>query len=299
MPKKIISPREKLDLIPFSPTKTNHGRLSGSLIIEEYEPLPEVDVSLPGMDHHVLILNNNPPSCEVMYDCAGEVNKGVWKPFDFAFIPAYSDNTWLITEPESACVHFIMPAREMALFLEQEADISATGYEMDLLFNRQDDVLRGLTSLLHNEMKHDFYHGTTYVQSLEKALFSHLLQHYSNKGIKAGEAVAGLSKRRYKRVAEYIDANLGQAISLDALAELCNCSAHHFARSFKMDMGISPHQYIIQRRVQAAVSLIRSTHKAELSLSAIATRCGFSDQSHMTRHIKRETGTTPSEIRRS
>lgn len=297
MSKKIISPKEKLALLPFTPTRSNHEDQRSKLIIEEYEPLPEVDLSLPGMDHHVLILNSSPPECEVVYKCADEVNKGVWKPFDFAFVPALSDNTWLIEEPDSTCVHFIMPASELALFLEQEADVDANGVEMELFFNRQDEVLKGLTSLLHAELKQNFYHGTTYTESLEKALFAHLLQHYSNKqGIQESEA--GLSNRRYKMVAEYIDANLNKSISLDALAQICHCSPHHFARIFKRDMGIPPHRYIIQRRVKVAVDLIRNTHKSGLTLSSIASQCGFTDQSHMTRHVKRETGMTPTEIKR-
>lgn len=297
MSKKIISPKEKLALLPFTPTRSNHGEQSGKLIIEEYEPLPEVDLSLPGMDHHVLILNSKPPACEVMFNCAGEVNTGVWKPFDFAFVPALSDNTWLIEEPDSTCVHFIMPASELSLFLEQEEDRSASGIEMELFFNRQDEVLRGLTTLLHAELKQNFYHGTTYTESLEKALFAHLLQQYSNKPDRK-ENEPGFSSKRYKMVAEYIDAHLNQPISLDVLAQICHCSPHHFARVFKRDMGLPPHQYIIQRRVEVAIGLIRNAAKTGMTLSLIASQCGFTDQSHMTRHIKRETGKTPTEIKR-
>jgi|GEM_PF-6986919 len=295
---RIISPKGRLELIPFSPTKTNHTQSSGSILIEEYSPLPRVDITLPEMDHHVLILNSQPPECEVLYNCSGERYRGVWQENDFALVPAFSENEWVINEENSTCIHFLIPTSELTLFAEEEAESCGNGIDMDLFFNRQDDVLKSLSTLLYNEMQQCYYHGTTYIESLEKALISHLIQHYTNRSVSLSEA-RDIPASRYNRVTEYIDAHLGQKITLTELASLCHCTPHHFSRAFKRDMGVTPHRYIIRRRVRAAIGLIRSQGGSGQSLSVIADLCGFTDQSHMTRHIKQETGATPLEIRRS
>lgn len=295
---RIISPKGRLELIPFSPTKTNYTHSSGKILIEEYSPLPRVDLTLPEMDHHVLILNNQPPACEVLYNCSGERYRGVWQNNDFALVPAFSENEWVIDEDNSTCIHFLIPTTELKLFAEEEAEINGGNIEMDLFFNRQDEVLKSLSTLLYHEMQQSYYHGTTYVESLEKALISHLIQHYTNTSV-ALTNTPDIPSHRYTRVTEYIDAHLGQKITLNELAALCHCTPHHFSRAFKRDMGVTPHRFIIRRRVNAAIKLIRSQGRSGVSLSAIADLCGFTDQSHMTRHIKQETGATPMEIRRS
>ena len=297
MKDRTISPKGRLELIPFSPAYTNHTLSSGKVLIEEYSPLPRVDLTIPQMDHHVLILNNNPPSCEVLYNCSGEKYKGKWNKNDFAFVPAFSENEWLIDEDDSTCIHFLIPTTELKIFAE-ENELNSNDLQMDLFFNRQDEVLKNLSILLHNEMQQHYYHGSTYIESLEKALFAHLIQHYTSKSLPQTDT-PDIPGTRYRQVADYIDAHLAKKITLNDLAALCHCTPHHFSRAFKRDMGITPHRYIIRRRVSTAIGMIRSQAKNGLSLSAIASLCGFTDQSHMTRHIKQETGATPRKIMRS
>ncbi len=56
-------------------------------------------------------------------------------------------------------------------------------------------------------------------------------------------------------------------------------------------MGISPHQYVIQQRVERAKSMLSKT---DLTIADIAFQTGFSSQSHLTQQFKRITGMTPS-----
>jgi AraC family transcriptional regulator len=59
---------------------------------------------------------------------------------------------------------------------------------------------------------------------------------------------------------------------------------------------VSPHQYLIQVRVNNARSLL-SAGSGERSLAEVASAVGFSDQSHLTRHFKRIVGVTPKQFR--
>jgi transcriptional regulator GlxA family with amidase domain len=69
---------------------------------------------------------------------------------------------------------------------------------------------------------------------------------------------------------------------------------HHFARAFKQTIGMPPHCYVLQRRIEHAQQMLRNT---QLPLSEIALSAGFSDQSHLARHFRRMTGTSPSLVR--
>ena len=104
----------------------------------------------------------------------------------------------------------------------------------------------------------------------------------------------GLSPARTHRICEYINSNLDQNIGLEALAEMAGLSTHHFARAFKQTVGMPPHGYVLQRRIEHAQKMLRNT---DLPMSEIALSAGFSDQSHLARHFRRITGMSPSVVR--
>jgi AraC family transcriptional regulator len=66
------------------------------------------------------------------------------------------------------------------------------------------------------------------------------------------------------------------------------------ASLFKQAMGISPHQYVIQQRVEHAKLMLSKT---DLAIADIALQVGFSSQSHLTQQFKRLTGMTPKQVR--
>ena len=101
----------------------------------------------------------------------------------------------------------------------------------------------------------------------------------------------GLAPARANRVCEYIDSHLQENIALEVLAGIAQLSVHHFARAFRQTLGIPPHNYIVQRRVERAQQMLRNT---ELPLSEIAIASGFTDQSHLARHFRTITGVSPS-----
>ena len=78
------------------------------------------------------------------------------------------------------------------------------------------------------------------------------------------------------------------------LAREAGVSAFHFARLFKQSTGNSPHQYLLQRRLDRAKTMLR---QAQMSLAEISASTGFADQSHFTKVFRRFTGVTPSEYR--
>jgi AraC family transcriptional regulator len=89
---------------------------------------------------------------------------------------------------------------------------------------------------------------------------------------------------------DYINNHLDQNLGLEELAAIAQLSQYHFSRTFKRSTGMSPHQYVIQQRVERAKLLLR---EKKMSICEVAIACGFTHQSHLNRHFKRLTGVTP------
>ena len=92
-----------------------------------------------------------------------------------------------------------------------------------------------------------------------------------------------------KRIMKYMEDNYMAALSLEDLAKEVNLSPFHFTRLFKQEVGMSPHAYVTQLRVNRAQELILRGE----SLLGIAYELGFADQSHFSRTFLKLTGVSP------
>lgn len=93
-------------------------------------------------------------------------------------------------------------------------------------------------------------------------------------------------------VREFLDAHFDQDVSLEHLAQLAGLSPYHLNRTFREQLGIPPHAYVIQLRITRAKLLLRSG----LPIAEVAHATGFADQSHFTRHFKKMVGITPGQF---
>jgi AraC-like DNA-binding protein len=105
----------------------------------------------------------------------------------------------------------------------------------------------------------------------------------------------GLPPALINRLRGYIDSHLDQNIDLRALAAEAQLSTYHFARAFKQAEGITPHRFILERRLARARELLRQRN---LALSEIAMAVGFADQSHFTRRFRDREGISPGQFRK-
>lgn len=161
---------------------------------------------------------------------------------------------------------------------------------------QQDALIHGIITALKEELESDKLGGYLLIDSLKTTLAIHLLRNYCTTQPKLSSYADGLSKANLQKVKEYINANLHQDLKLTDLAAISQISPYHFLRLFKQSLGITPHQYILQCRIEQAKYLLQHT---ELSIAEVANRVGFCDQSHLTRYFKRIVGVTPKQLLRT
>lgn len=95
-------------------------------------------------------------------------------------------------------------------------------------------------------------------------------------------------------IRHYVRTHLHQKITIKDLAGEACLSVSRFHETFREMAGVSPHQYVIQARLERAVELLK---QPRLSLSEISYRTGFSSQSALTNAMKKYRGITPSALR--
>lgn len=124
-------------------------------------------------------------------------------------------------------------------------------------------------------------------ESLLLSVVARLVTHHLERGHvlrKAGREPAAVL-----RVQEWLDANSEQNVSIHALADLAKLSPHYLVRAFHRHVGVPPHTYQTNVRVNRARTLLASG----VRISEVAYRTGFYDQSHLNRCFKRTLGVTP------
>ena len=92
----------------------------------------------------------------------------------------------------------------------------------------------------------------------------------------------------------FIERNLDGRLTLPNISAAISLSPCHFAHVFKRSLGVTPHQYVIRRRVERAKDLLASTH---LPLADVALAVGCANQSHFCALFVRATGVTPLHFR--
>jgi len=103
-----------------------------------------------------------------------------------------------------------------------------------------------------------------------------------------------LTDKQIAAIRRHVADHLSRPVTVDVLAELVGFSPSCFARLFKQATGVTPHQFVIEQRIEKAKSLFADD--PSMPISRVAAQAGFSDQSHLTRTFQRVVGQTPGEF---
>ncbi|RUL72484.1 helix-turn-helix domain-containing protein [Dyella choica] len=137
-----------------------------------------------------------------------------------------------------------------------------------------------------------------------QALVDHLLQGlcaymaatYGGLSIRPDIVRGALAPWQQRLVTQMMRERIFEGISISELAEACGLSAGALARGFKKSTGMSPHQWLLSRRIDRALELMEGP---DASLADIAFHAGFSDQSHFSRVFTQKMGVAPGAWRKS
>ncbi len=109
------------------------------------------------------------------------------------------------------------------------------------------------------------------------------------------KTVCSSSEKILKRVVDHIDAHYKEDLNNKALASLCGYHEYYFSKIFQKYTGLTPHSYIVKKRLSEAKKLLLETNS---TLEAIADELGFSAGTHFSVSFKKEFGLTPAQYRK-
>lgn len=106
-------------------------------------------------------------------------------------------------------------------------------------------------------------------------------------------ALAKDSNLKLKRAADFISEHCTRSLSLEDICTAADLSASYLIRAFKQHYGMTPHAYLINRRLQFGRSQLKLGHR----IADVALEAGFADQAHFQRAFKRFHAATPRQYR--
>jgi AraC family transcriptional regulator len=187
-------------------------------------------------------------------------------------------------------LQFYMPRSALLEIAEEIGQRGVTGLEFGLGDYVRDDTLHHLGKCLLPVMHGSGRANQLFVDQMMLALRNHVVSTYGGHAALHALPRGTLAPWRQRRAMEMLSAHLATGIGLVEVAQACGLSQSAFIRQFHRSIGCSPHQWLMLRRVDRAIDLMRDR---SLSLAEIASACGFADQSHFTRVFRGRMGTSP------
>jgi AraC family transcriptional regulator len=157
-----------------------------------------------------------------------------------------------------------------------------------------DPRVRALVDAVNAERMAAFPGGKLFLDSVERALTSALVDCYATPRTSARTYRGGLGPARLRRVTELVHSKLENELTLQEMAKTVELSVAHFSQMFRKSTGQSPHQFVLRHRIERAKEMLRA---AETRALDVAVACGFKTQQHFSRVFRQISGVTPREYR--
>lgn len=251
-----------------------------------YYQHPPYEIPEVASKHHLVLVHLEVPT-QVEQWLGTQFQKDHFQVGSVLVVPAHMPHSanW---DAEN-CYLILSLDPSVLLGMAQAADDRAS---VELLphFTTADPLVHGIGLSLKAELESGNLGGRLYADSLCTTLFNHLLRHYTTEVAVLPTPERGLPRYRLRRVMEYVEAYLDRDLALAELAAIAQLSPNYFTRLFKQSTGLTPHQYVIQQRVERAKRLL---HEGKSTIADVALSVGFAHQSHLNRHFKRWVGVTP------
>ena len=264
---------------------------SGGMSVS-YHIEPPDTIEMPSCSHHIVLIQLSHGTRQVTRFNEQEYD-GEMHPGEFFLHPATFSGFYSWETTDKALMFAIEPSFLTKVALKTES-IDPSRVEVRDLVKSYCPHLENIARAFLTEMQTGGIGGQLYTDHLANLMAINLLRHQCVFQPRIREYTGGLSTSQTEQAIDYIQAHLCEELRLQTIADLVGLSQAHFNRNFKISMGVTPHKYVIQQRVEMAKRLLRQT---DIALADVATDCGFTHQSHMGRLFKEYVGTTPKQYR--
>ncbi|HEY7378851.1 MAG TPA: AraC family transcriptional regulator, partial [Steroidobacteraceae bacterium] len=202
-----------------------------------------------------------------------------------------------ITHGERGC-EFVRVRLSHRLFKAALGERGHSGGDAEIIdnFGTRDPAIEALLLQLLREFREDAFCSALCAEAIVQQIVVHLLRRYSSLSKVPDVRVQRLTPAKLARVTEYIDGNLAAELTTADVAAVVSMGAGHFAKCFRHTMGMTPHEFVAQKRIARARELLL---EKERSIADIAYQVGFSAPSHFSTAFTRNVGITPRAYRRS
>lgn len=217
------------------------------------------------------------------------------------FLPAGHAVSWRIDAPrEMAHVHLYLPPQLFpAGFADTAPDGVADPAPAATLIGAADPWLGHYVNLLLAEVESCSRLGTlessAFLQETGPLVVQHLIAASRRAPPRRPSRVSPLRPALLSRIEQFVDERLSADIPLEQLAAIASLSVDHFVRAFDQAIGMTPHHYLVERRLERSRALLRDS---SLAVGEIAQACGFSSPTHFSVMFHRRYGISPSRYRR-
>ena len=249
-------------------------------------------LEVPGMDSALVSIHIG-RAARMSCRRAGTSHTGSAVHGDIDIIPVGVPSVWQMHDENDRAVLMVL-SQTMLNQVAEESGFGVRDVELRNRFMARDRQLESVAWAMKSELELGSPSGQLYLDGLALSASARLVAGHSSVAVEE-RRYGGLDGRRLKRTLEFIEAHLSEDLSLSRLAAAAEMSVSHFRAGFRESVGIPVHQYVIERRVERAKSLLM--HE-EQSIAEIALAAGFTHQSHLSRHMQRSTGFSPLQMKR-
>ena len=244
--------------------------------------------SPPSPEHRLILHIGAPVRAECRVDGLHQNRLQVHGDLDL--VPAGATGVWEDDRPASL-LHFRV-TQTLLRATAEDMEMNPAGVGLTPQLQARDPQIEHVASALHAALETGTPLDRLFAESLGTALVARLLRRFASAA--PPTIKGGLSKRQLRRVVDHVEANIDESLSLSELAGVAGISVSHFKTQFRRSTGMPAHQYVIQRRVERAKTLIMDGG----AISQVALDAGFAHQSHLARCMRRVLGLSPMELAR-
>lgn len=250
-----------------------------------------INVELPSLGVPAFGINYG-PDMRLERTMRGRSIRSAATPGHLSLLPPDDPSRWLFDKPGDIML-VVLNRTYLDAAIEAASGRSPKSVEIVPKFVIRDLTLERIAHQLLSKIFAPAFDSKLRTESLAQELAEHILGTHTSLDLRPPSRPHTMSPNRLKRAEDFIEANLGQDMSLMDIANAAGMSLFHFAKVFKQATRKSPHQYLTERRMLQARSLL---HDGRLTIGEVASAVGLS-QNRFGIVFKRLLGMTPSRFR--